>query len=351
MAAPSFTYLERLVTFAGFWDDDQATALQLAAIGHVYDRPPLEALEEGSRCIECSQFVRRDLSVRALGGSISASPSLGSYRDGFENFSFHREKCDRLQIRIPLDPQAVLPGLYGGYRISDMRARFEARPASNKDVIPGTKRPQTSSLFSLPTELRLEIYAMILPRLPKVTTIVPLNRDSARIVTSLGYSKAGPRDMTKSNLLRSCQAIHSEALDLLYSNVSYTFSSTKVMYLFLRHIGHAGRSLLKSVDITCGQREDAVTFALLASCEKLRSITIRLARPRILYPRAPLWVAEGVACVLALRGLTEVNFADCGPEVKLWMRESEPDAEIIRRQLMRDRNSTEEEDVNGWVMV
>ena len=50
------TYAERLQTFEGLWDEYQAAARQLAAIGHVCDKPPLEALEAGSRCISCGMF-------------------------------------------------------------------------------------------------------------------------------------------------------------------------------------------------------------------------------------------------------------------------------------------------------
>lgn len=337
------SYPDRLATFQGFWDDHQATARQLAAIAHVYDRPPLEALEEGSRCISCSAFVRREHSIRALEGSVSSS---GSYEHGFENFVFHLPGCIRLQIRMPLDPQATMGGLHGGFRISDMRSRFERRStAMPTEAASGEERRQTSSLFSLPTELRLEIYSHVLPSLDSVTEIVPLNRDSARVVTKTGQEKTGPRDLTKANLLRTCKAVHNEALDILYNLTTYKFISTKILsatktlYLFLRHIGKAGRELLRSVDVWCGNREDALAFALLATCSKLRAITIRLPRPVVLFPGAPIWCIDGMACLLSLSGLEEVRFGDCGPEFKMHMDESKHDAAIIKRELTRARGT------------
>lgn len=332
----SLTYFERLATFSTFWDAHQAAARQLAAIGHVCDRPPLEALEEGSRCISCSNFVRRDLSIKALEGCISTA--RGEYGDGFQSFYFHHPSCIRLQVRIPLDPQALLPGLHGGYRLNDVRSRFERKKISSEGGASGRQSLQTSSLFSLPVELRLEIYAMILPKLDEVSEIVPLNRDSARVVTAMGYDKNGPRNLTKANLLRTCRAIHNEALDLIYNRVTFQFASRKVMYLFLRHIGTRGRRLLKAVDINCGrgQREDAIAFALLASCEKLRAITIRLGRPKLLLPPAPIWMTDGVACMLSLSGLEEVRFGACKSENGLpYMDDSKPDGAIIRRELTR----------------
>jgi len=332
---PVLNYSERLHTFDGFWDDNLATANQLAAIGHVYDRPPLEALEEGSRCMLCSMFVRRELSVRALEGPISSSHS---YAEGFESFTFHHPSCDRLQVRIPLEPQALLGGLYG-FRMHDMRKRFEPIQFDHPISSHPRQHLQTSSFFTLPLELRLEIYALILPSLTPIQEIVPLNNDSSRIVTTQGCTKTGPRDLTKPNLLRTCRAVHAEALDLLFTTTTYRFASSKVLYLFLRHIGRPGRERLRSIDVQCGSREDAISFALLASCTKLRAITIRLGRPRILFPRAPPWCVDGMAALLALSGLEEVRFGDCGPKVRYYLDESKADAEVVRKEVMRPQGA------------
>ncbi|KAK5119624.1 hypothetical protein LTR85_007453 [Meristemomyces frigidus] len=330
------TYQERLATFKGFWDENSATANQLAATGHVYDRPPLEALEEGSRCVSCSNFVRRELSIRALEGTLASSSSATC--EAFPgHFTFHHPGCLRLQVRIPLDPQATVGGLHGGFRIQEMKARWEHRIAAQAVAAPRAQRAQTSSLFSLPTELRLEIYSHILPSLDPITEIVPLNRDSARVVTKAGHEKVGPRDLTKTNILRTCKAIHNEALDMLFATTTYQFGNTKTLYLFLRHIGAAGRALLASIDVYCGSREDAITFALLAMCTKLRAITIRFPRPTISSPASSLWITDGMACLLSLNGLEVVRFAECGRNFPMCMDDSKADAAIIRRELTRPR--------------
>ena len=330
------TYPDRLATFEDYWNEHESTARQLAAIGHVYDRPPLEAIEEGSRCISCSAFVKRDLSIRALEGPVG---SPGKYNDVFENFAFHNPACIRLQVRIPLEPQATLGGLHGGFRIQEMRSKWEKR--TQLSSVPGSRFHvgQTSSLFSLPTELRLEIYSMILPDLDNVTEVVPINRDSPRVVTRAGQEKTGPRDLTKCNLLQTCRAIHNEALDLLYTTRAYRFANAKTLYLFLRAIGPSGRGLLKNVDVYCGSREDAITLALLATCPKLRSIIVRLPRPKLLFPRSPIWLADGVACLLSLSGLEDVSFGECGPNFPHYMRDGMKDAEIVRRELTRHKDS------------
>lgn len=340
-------YAERLQTFEGYWDEQQATARQLAAIGHIYDRPPLEVLEEGSRCISCSRFVQRELSIKALGDAMS---SFRSYEEDFEDFNFHHPNCIRLQVRIPLDPQAVLPGLHG-YRLNDLKRKWERRLAGRPLPPPLGRASQSSSLFSLPTELRLEIYSMILPTLHSTTEIVPLNRDSSRVITQEGFAKTGPRDTTKPNILQTCRAVHEEAADLLYSNTTFRFASSKVMYLFLRSIGKAGRELLKCIDVQCGHREDAVAFALLASCEKLRAITIRLPRPSLLFGHASIWIEDGVACLLTLSGLDEVTFGRCESSIN-YMDDSKTDAAIIRRELTRPRGSPGRiRSVNGYLDV
>ena len=328
------TYAGRLQTFEGYWGEHQTAARQLAAIGHVFDRPPLETLFEGTRCISCSAFVKRELSIRALGDEPIVS---SSYEEDFDSFNFHHPSCIRLQVRIPLDPQAPLPGLHG-FRIDNIRSRFERRTGARNTSTPMQRLPQSSSLFSLPTEIRLEIYSMTLPSFDKETEIVPLNRDSARVITSMGYAKTGPRNTTKPNLLRTCRAVNEEALDMLYSHTTFKFTSTKVMYLFLRNIGKPGRKLLKAVDVHCGHREDAIAFALLASCEKLRAITIRLPRPVLLFPRAPIWCMDGMSCLLALSGLEQVAFGPCMSSFN-YMNDEKPDAAIIRRELTRRKGT------------
>ncbi|KAK3110003.1 hypothetical protein LTR53_016162 [Teratosphaeriaceae sp. CCFEE 6253] len=284
----SLTYLERLQTFQGYWDDNEATARQLAAIGHVYDRPPLEALEEGSRCISCSQFTQREWSIRALEGPL---------------------------VRIPLEAEAVFPGLLGGHSVSEARARWEQRisHASPPPMAQPTRtRPQSSPFFRLPTELRLQIYEMVLPKLDEATEITTLNGDSSRIVTRCAHRKKAPRDPTMVNILSTCQAIHGEALDLLYTNRTYVFINCKVLYLFLRHIGAHGRALLSDITLVCGSREDAITFSLLASCHNLRRMYIISTRARLLTPSAPIWLVDGLAALLTLRALDDVEFVQDG---------------------------------------
>lgn len=330
------TYSERLETFEGFWDIDFATARQLAAIGHICDRPPLEALDEGSHCITCSAFVKRGVSVKALGGG----PLSHSYEDDYSSVGFHHSGCTRLQVRIPLEPQSHM-GLYG-FRMQDVRAKWEKRIAAQKRTAPSSRVIQSSSLFSLPTELRLEIYKQILPELEAVTSILQLNRDSARVITSVGSQKTGPRDTTKANILLTCRAVHEEAIDILYSHTAFKFygrDGTKILYLFLRSIGQSGRDLIKSVDVQCGNREDAIAFALLASCEKLQSITIRLPRAVILFPGPPIWCVDGMSSLLALSGLKEVKY-EMPDSAFPYMFDEKPDAATIRRELTRPKGSS-----------
>lgn len=328
-------YSQRLETFQSYWDNNQTTARQLAAIGHISDRPPLEAREEGSRCITCSAFVKKEHSINALEGSTGSS---GSYEDGFGSFSFHEPGCLRLQVRIPLDPQAVLPGLHGN-RVEDLRRRWERKLNPRAVLEPMQRVSQRSSLFNLPTEIRLEIYSMILPSLDETTEIVPLNRDSPRVVTSTGYRKTGPRDTSKPNILRTCRAVHEEAMDILYSHTTFVFGSTKVLYLFLRSVGNVARQLIGSIDIHCGGREDALAFALLASCGSLHTMCIRLPRLKLLFARSnPIWMIDGVSCLLALDGLEKVTLSGWARSYK-FMTENEADAEVICRELTRPKGS------------
>lgn len=333
--ATALTYPERLDTFA-YWIENETTARQLAALGHVCDRPPLEALEEGSHCVTCNAFVKRADSVKALEGPFNNS--IIDHARGFDGFSLHHPRCDRLQVRIPLDTYITLPGYLSSARMSDVRNMWERRSKPAAKMRLGERHTQSSSLFSLPTELRLQIYSMILPVMDKVTPIMSLNRDSARIVTQMGYEKMGPRDMAKINLLCTCRAVHDEALDLLFTNITYKFDSTKLLYLFLRHIGSYGRQLLESIDILCHHREDAVAFSLLATCTKLKRINIRSRRPALMKPPRGLWIEDGVACLLELRGLKTVTFGEhAGHNAPGYLDDTKPDAAIVRRELTRPR--------------
>lgn len=335
------TYAERLQTFEGYWNEHQTAARQLAAIGHVCDRPPLETLEEGSRCVSCSVFVRKVRSSKALGDVASG---VSSYHEEFKDFNSHHHGCIRQQVRIPLGPQTLFAGLCAS-RFDEMRNKWERRSAARPMPIPMERLSQSSSLFNLPTEIRLEIYAMILPALERETEIVTLNGYSARIITRQGYERTGPRDTTKQNILRTCRAVNEEATDIIYSHTTFKFDSTKVMYLFLHSIGRAGRSLIKAVDVHCGGREDAIAFAMLASCEKLRAITIRLPRPMLLIATPPLWLIDGVSCLLALRGLKEISFGPCGSHPGSCMSDAKPDAAMIRRELTRPRGASGDDSI------
>ncbi|EME38439.1 hypothetical protein DOTSEDRAFT_75842 [Dothistroma septosporum NZE10] len=327
------SYHDRLQSFKGYWDEYEPTARQLAAIGHICDRPPVEALENGSHCGSCNHFVRREDSVKALQDAIfKTAPDFAA----LGGFRLHNADCVRLQFKFP---DEVLTGvLGGGYRMSDLRHMWERKSQLGRTEMTSETRSQSSGLFSLPTELRLEIYAMVLPVMDKVTAMVPLHKDSARVITKMGYDKTGPRDVTKIHVLGTCHAAYEEALDILYMDTTYKFESTKLLYLFLRHIGHHGRRLLKSVDVVCGQREDAIAFALLASCPKLKSITLRLGRPMLLGPGPPLWVIDGVACLLELSGLQRVEFGhDPVFQSRPYLENGNPDAAIVRRELMRPK--------------
>ncbi|KAK5118480.1 hypothetical protein LTR62_002995 [Meristemomyces frigidus] len=345
---PSTPYPIRLQTFLSTpdWTDHEATARQLAAIGHVHDPPPLEA---GSRCVTCSQTVKREVSVEALEGSLAVrgggSNAKDKYLIAFSGFSFHYPNCERLQVKIPLDPQATLGGLFGGVRVNELRDGWEQRSqkrSANLDQITGIQPPaQTSSLFRLPVELRLQIYGLILPPQPFLTEIVPLHRDSSRITTSSALGNPGPLNQTTTVLLRTSKQILAEALDLLYRNHSFKFANSKTLYLFLRNIGSHGRARLRAVIISGPSREDAIAFSLLAAgTPKLRSLTLGWGRPTLLLPRSqggPIWLTDAVAALLELSGLQEVGFGEDGVEGKGCLGQGSRDAEVVRRCLMREK--------------
>lgn len=318
-------------TFAGYWDDNEATARQLAALGHVYDG--FAALEEGSYCVSCNAFVKREVSIAALEGPISRISSTFNKRSDSFTAAVHHPNCVRWQTRIPLDTRNTHDFTHSNSQIDDMKQVFEPKST------PSRPHTQNSSLFVLPTELRLEIYSMIMPAMDCVTAIVPLNRESSQVITHTGFTKTSRRNTTKCNILRTNRAIYNDAHDMLFTGTTFKFDSTRVLYLFLRNIGTHGRQLLKSIDVSCCHREDAVAFSLLAACPELRSITLRIAKTKLLNPNVgkPIWIVDGLACLLELSGLQSVTFAECKDRV--FLEDDMHDAHIVRRELTRPKGT------------
>lgn len=331
-STPGPSFSSRLKTFENQWPDHQTTARQLAALGHVCDRPPLESLEEGSRCISCGLFIPKEGSVRALEGPLNTVPAT----------PFHNPKCIRLQLRIPINTQSTAIDYASLVNRWNQRRSAAALPPQPTDTRHPSKPSQTGSpLMKLPPELRLQIYFYILPTLPSETELTSLNRDSSRIIrTHTGVPiPIAPRGNVKSKLtlLQTCKTLHFEALDYMYAQTTFRVNTTRDLYLFLRTVGPAGRAALRAVDVTCGQREDAVAFALLGACGGMGKLVIRLARGQLLPKGAALWVTEGMGSLLALRGLEEVRFGECCGVVGVDLGEGMEGAEIIRREVMRGR--------------
>jgi hypothetical protein len=332
--ATSLSLPERLLSFEGYWNEDEATARQLAAMGHVYDRPPLAALEEGTYCISCNAFVKREDSIATLQESLFKKSSR---RDsGPKTFKFHHATCMRLQVRIPLDIHTSPGQLAHHFKHDNWSHRLEQQTPMVDSTNTTLSKVEGYRLLALPTEIKMQIYSMIIPTMDRVTSITAADREGTRLSTPHSVQQPCHDNESSLHLLRSCRAILYDAQDVLFHATTYRFESTKLMYLFLRHIGSHGRQLLRSVDVVCGSREDAIAFALLAACPKLNSITIRMCKGKLLPGiSCSLWVLDGVACLLELSGLETVTFGECGFSAHL--REDMHDGRIVRRELTRLR--------------
>ena len=346
--ATNESYDERLDTFSDYWDDHEATARQLAAIGHVYDRPPLAALEQGSRCVSCSAFVKRETSIAVLEGPIGRRSRSGNGNHEWADCAFHRAGCIRLQVRIPLDIAAKAPGSVLNRLTTHHRLSTTADSFRGPVVSAGLQQSalvQRASLLTLPTELRLYIYNMLLPDIPKITSVIPDEEAMFRVRPRCLAEEERTSTPGTLSILCTCEAIRQEVLDLLFKQRVFRFeslpnrrprsSSTKIMYLFLRRIGSRGRALIRNVDVQTGSREDALAFSLLASCPALKSVTLRHPHPNIMIPRAPIWYVDGIACLLSLRGMENIEFAE-GQNPQC-LRASSIDASAIRKELTRNR--------------
>jgi hypothetical protein len=333
--ATSLSLPERLLSFEGYWDEDEATARQLAAIGHVYDRPPLAALDEGTYCISCGAFVRREDSITSLQESIFKAPTRRE--NVTKTFAFHKSNCIRLQLRIPLELQTAPGRLHS--LVHSSHGPYPGSQVTKLDNLScGVREARSHPLLALPTEIKMQIYSMIMPAMDRFTTIIATDREGTCLSTLSSFEERRLHILRRLHLLRTCSSIYDDARDIFFHATTYKFESSRVMYLFLRHIGSHGRQLLRSVDVVCGSREDAIAFALLAACPRLRSLAIRLPRPKLLPGnRASLWILDGLACLLELSGLEEVTFGEC--DVLPYLSDNTHDAEVLRRELTRPRGA------------
>jgi hypothetical protein len=184
------SFATRLSTFQDQWPSHQTTARQLAALGHVCDRPPLECLEEGSRCIDCGHFLPMETSVSALESSLVITNSL---------LTFHEPKCTRLQLRMPLE--ATRSTLDYSSLVSRWERRSHATPPTTS-LRPPHRTPPPNLLLHPPQRLLPNRNRPFAPRL------APHNH-KARLLPpwTARQNKSKPPPHLQSNLLRSPRLI------------------------------------------------------------------------------------------------------------------------------------------------
>ena len=369
------TYGQRLSTFQRDWSDALDVAVQLAAIGYE-SIGVVCGTGVTARCISCTGWIEKSFAIKAIGNVLPRQS-----QDLFKLllFKFHRRGCVRFPLSLPrgLGNYGII-GLPNFYRLPyvnegtpNVNERFDAQQECDEIQTPRV------GLFSLPTEIRLKIYAMVLPRLERTTRMGLLQEDvngaewgdpyapgeasstyevtSSRRSPSPSLPPSWEPPVSKLSIACTCRMMRDEALDLLYSQTTFQFhgiEGTKQMHLFLTTVGAAARQMITSVDVECGTCEDAAAFALLSTCPRLRSITLRLPRQILLLPQSPIWVTECVDCMLSLRALTYVVIADpfqyqtwyrnqrglhtCIPPSMCRINRS-PDAELVIRMLTRPR--------------
>ena len=335
-------------------------------MGHIADRPPIEAIEEGSHCISCNIFLPKEDALRALEGPLCRNHVNG---DGMPTVpNLHHPNCGRLQVRIPLEGRTVLTGSWSSYRSirresSRMEEDEDDDEAEDDDggkedatqTRHDSKKPLASSsnpqsrLLSLPTELLLEIASYIFPAFPSELQIMPLARDSPHLTAypRLRYPPQPdslPSTMLLSSflsLLATSRSLHNTLLPLLYPpSTTFAFASSSTLYLFLRQISHAGRRALRHLSIPFSpSRCDAPTLALLSTCPNLRTLTLRIPRAVLLDPRPSLWQIESLATLLEISGLEEVEFEGGGGGNTTYMDSTHADGQFLIEKLTRPRGS------------
>lgn len=337
-------------------------------MGHIADRPPIEAIEEGSHCITCNIFLPKEDALRALEGPLCRNHVNG---DGMPTVpNLHHPNCGRLQVRIPLEGRTVLTGSWSSYRSirressrveedddeaeeDDQEGEEDATQTQTRHhnwKTPSSKQQQ-SRLLSLPTELLLEIASYLFPVFPPELQIMPLARDSPHLTTyprlryppqpSSPSSPTPPPTTTFLSLLSTSLTLHTTLLPLLYPpSTTFNFPSSSTLYLFLRHISHAGRLALRHLSLPFSpSRSDAPTLALLSTCPNLRSLTLRIPRAVLLDPRPSLWQIESLATLLEISGLERVEFAGGGGGNTTYMDSTHADGQFLIEKLTRPRGS------------
>ena len=85
-------------------------------------------------------------------------------------------------------------------------------------------------------------------------------------------------------------------------------------------------------------------MALLAACPRVTWVTVRMQRTALLPPRAPMWLVDGVAALLELRGMENVHVGQ--RHSGNWDEIETVETDVIGRELRRAKG---EESGVRWV--
>ncbi|KFZ15667.1 hypothetical protein V501_02626 [Pseudogymnoascus sp. VKM F-4519 (FW-2642)] len=165
--------------------------------------------------------------------------------------------------------------------------------------------PPGSRLFTLPLEIRIAIYALLLVSCdalcPDVTAIfnyVQLREQSEISFLSL------PHEQTLA-IARTCTRVRDEVLPIYFGSNSFMFKETWEMFAYLHMIGDR-RKFIQNISFAYRGSQRNEAFELLSKCTSLTWLDVMVLDETMKGARKPqdnLFTANGMRTLRAIRGL------------------------------------------------
>lgn len=218
-------------------------------------------------------------------------------------------------------------------------------------ILRAERRPDISLRFPfqrLPPELRNAIYRLHLVHEDGISPNTLDDSLNARAQAALCNKLADPDYMPPLfeypalSLLEVCCQIHDEAIGIFYHYNAFQLQSVAALKDFLSTIGPRRRAFIREIGLTYKGKGCPAAFKLLATCENLQKIVLRVSDNTLSHCMHGLNLscAHGVSHLLKIRGLETVEVYDLS---NLQSEQTRGFEEALRKALRRWRKAIKEE--------
>ncbi|ELR06204.1 hypothetical protein GMDG_07859 [Pseudogymnoascus destructans 20631-21] len=167
--------------------------------------------------------------------------------------------------------------------------------------------PPDSRLFTLPAEIRIAIYTLLLVSrdalCPNVMAI--FNDVQSREQSEISFLSL-PHERTLA-IARTCTRVRDEVLPIYFGSNNFVFKSTWDMYAYLHMIGDC-RKFIQNISFAYQGSQRNEAFELLSKCTSLSWLDVMVMDETMKGARNPqnnLFAANGMRTLRAIRGLVK----------------------------------------------